>query len=365
MRKFFLPLILILFILCNPKFARAQAEVILRGRNGVYTINVCSDFYGRNYIKNEKKVVEDILKKEKVLPKNPKLLLENFTDIKIEAGENGWEVDRRSLIRDLKSAVDLSGGVITLKYNDILPKYENKDIEKCSYLRGTFRTEYAFNSDRVQNIMLATSSINGYMLDAGETFSFNKVVGKRTESRGYKIAKIIVSGEFVEGVGGGVCQASTTLYNSALISGLEIIEAHRHSLLVNYIEPSFDAMVNSESCDLKFKNTTNMPVFLFGKVDSRGVTFKVFGERKNYDIVRESVVLTEIIPKTNTVINSELELGETKVLITPKKGYKSEGYIKKVINGEVVNRTLIRKDSYLAVDGVTEIGDGEVKKENE
>ncbi len=366
MRKIFLPLIfLLLFIPLSPKFASADSQVFIRGRNGVYTINLYSDFYGRNFIKNEEKVIEDIIKKEKVLPKNARLTLENFNECKIVAGKNGWEVDKLQFLKDLKSAVDLTGGAISLKYKDILPTYDKEDIERCSYLRGEFRTEFVFNSSRVQNIMLATSAINGYMLDVGETFSFNRVVGKRTESRGYKMAKIIVGGEFVEGIGGGVCQASTTLYNSALVSGLEIVEAHRHSLLVSYVEPSFDAMVNETICDLKFKNTTSMPVFLFGKVDSRGVRFKIYGEEKRYEIVRESVVLEEIKPKTNTVVNGELAPNEIKVLISPKKGCKSEGYVKKVALGEVLSRTLLRKDTYQAVDGVTEIGDREVFEEDE
>lgn len=99
----------------------------------------------------------------------------------------------------------------------------------------------------MHNIALAAEKINGCILADGEEFSFNGRVGARTESNGFLSAPIILEGDFVEGVGGGVCQASTTVYNAALLAGMEITEQHPHSLRVGYVEPSFDAMVSGKN----------------------------------------------------------------------------------------------------------------------
>lgn len=104
----------------------------------------------------------------------------------------------------------------------------------------------------------------------GEEFSFNAAVGERTEERGYSTAKVIENGKFVEGVGGGVCQVSSTVYNCALLSGLTVTERHRHSLAVSYVEPSFDAMVSYSYADLRFYNDTGKSVFIVADADGEG-----------------------------------------------------------------------------------------------
>ena len=149
-------------------------------------------------------------------------------------------------------------GVFTARampFYDLQPK----DI----VLRATFSTDYSKSSaERKHNVGLAAKSLDNVFVDAGGEFSFNKTVGERTYKRGYKSAKIIVNGEFTEGVGGGVCQVSTTLYNAALLAGLEISEVNQHSVAVSYVAPSFDAMVNSGSADLRFINRTHNPVII-------------------------------------------------------------------------------------------------------
>ena len=118
-------------------------------------------------------------------------------------------------------------------------------------------------------------------MDINGEFSFNYTIGERTERRGYKKAKIIVGGEFVDGVGGGVCQVSTTLYNAVLLAGLKVVECHPHSLPVSYVEPSFDAMVNSGWADLKFINDTHNPVIIRARADGAKLTIQIFGEPMN------------------------------------------------------------------------------------
>jgi len=126
---------------------------------------------------------------------------------------------------------------------------------------GSYRTPLLDKSSgRTKNISLASKKINGYVIEPGESFSFNGIVGERTIQKGYKSAKVIKNGKFVEDIGGGVCQLSTTLYNAAQKAGLQVLERHHHSKKVSYVKEGRDATVDYGNLDLKFKNTLSYPV---------------------------------------------------------------------------------------------------------
>lgn len=130
------------------------------------------------------------------------------------------------------------------------------DSEKIS----TFETVLVDKQkDRLENVLLASSACNGTIIRPGEEFSFNETVGERTTKRGYKKAYIFVGKKKEKGVGGGICQVSSTIYNAALDADLEVTERHEHSQKVTYIELGKDATV-SDSLDLKFKNTLDYAV---------------------------------------------------------------------------------------------------------
>lgn len=113
---------------------------------------------------------------------------------------------------------------------------------------------------RTNNIILACEKINGTILNSGEVFSFNNTVGQRTSQAGYKSAPIFSGNKVINGIGGGICQASSTLYNATLESGLQVIERHPHSLPVKYCPPQLDATVSWGCEDFKMKNTLDRPV---------------------------------------------------------------------------------------------------------
>ncbi len=225
-------------------------------------------------------------------------------------------------------------------------------------LRAEFSTDYRkSNEERKHNIALAAKTLNDVFVDVGGEFSFNAAVGARTEKRGYKTAKIIVKGEFTEGVGGGVCQVSTTLYNAALLAGLKITEAHAHSLPVSYVKPSFDAMVNSGSADLRFINVTHNPMIIKTSADGKTLTVKIYGEPMAEKYLRKSVIKGEIEPEYTVVTDKngeypDLYLGERRIVKYGIKGVISEGYLIKTVNGKTVSTTRIRRDKYLSVGGV-------------
>ena len=200
---------------------------------------------------------------------------------------------------------------------------------------------------RCENIAVASELIDGVTLQAYGDFSFNQTVGRRTEQSGFKQAKIIVDGQYVLGVGGGVCQVSTTLYNAALLSGLVVAEYHPHSLQVGYVPPSRDAMVSSCS-DLKLYNPYGFAVRLRVTVNSGSVTAKFLGERKGYDYAIVSQVLGQTPPPAPIVKDGE----EDGILRAEKNGVKSESYLETYQNGVLVSRKRLRKDEYLAIQGI-------------
>lgn len=226
-------------------------------------------------------------------------------------------------------------------------------------LRSRFYTSYTTSTEeRKSNVKLAAKALNNVLVDVGSEFSFNRTVGPRTEKNGYKTAKIIVNGEFVDGVGGGVCQVSTTLYNAVLLAGLNVIEYHPHSLPVSYIAPSFDAMVNSGSADLKFINDTHNPIIIKTHADDSTIVIEIYGEPSPYKFSRQSVLNAEIpAPKEDEVFDEKNEYpnlyeGEKLVVRYSKSGIKSEGYLIKYKDGKAISVTKIRTDKYAATKGL-------------
>ncbi len=226
-------------------------------------------------------------------------------------------------------------------------------------VRSEFYTSYTTSSpERKNNIKLATSALDNYFLDVGAEFSFNMTVGERTEKRGYQSARIIFNGKFIDGVGGGVCQVSSTLYNAALLAGLRIIEYHPHTLPVSYVAPSFDAMVNSGSADLKFVNDTHNPVIIKAVTNDATVKITILGEPMFEKITRQSVVVGEIkAQKEEEIFDNageypDLYQGEKKVLSYSKNGLMSEGYLVKSKNGKPTSVIKIRTDKYSAMRGL-------------
>lgn len=217
---------------------------------------------------------------------------------------------------------------------------------------SSFSTSFdAGRTARVHNISLACERITGTVLAPGEEFSFNRAVGERTRANGFLDAPVIVAGEFVEGTGGGVCQASTTLMGAALRAGLRVTESRPHSLLVGYVPPSQDAMVSRYS-DLRFVNPYAVPVYLLGRTGEGRVTFEVYGLPDGKIYSPESCVLERIAPPPAEIVEGD----EEKVLRAEKAGLRSECYlVVKAADGRELGRTLFRRDRYACVQGKRQI----------
>ena len=212
-------------------------------------------------------------------------------------------------------------------------------------LNARFCTYYGDSSEnRKSNVELACRKINGLILYPEEEFSFNGQVGERTVANGFKTAYIISDGDFVEGVGGGVCQVSSTLYNCALLANLAITCANPHSLPVSYVAPSFDAMVSSGS-DFRFVNTLSAPIKIVMSANGRDLTAEIYGVDKT-TIKRRSVTLEQIPFETIEKESEDVPFGEQIVDTTGKNGIKSQGYLDYYKDGKLTKSVLIRSDYY-------------------
>mgnify|MGYP002622893240 CR=1 FL=1 len=209
------------------------------------------------------------------------------------------------------------------------------------------------------NIELACKAIDGTILLPGERFSFNGVVGPRTKAKGYMLAGAYSAGELIESYGGGVCQVSSTIYNTALYANLEIVERYNHSAVVSYVDAGRDATVSYGSQDFKFKNSRTYAIKLKASAKNGILTIEIWGipEKEEYVIELSSEVTDVIICKTKYKYDSKLGKDEEIVETIGANGAKSIAYktIKK--NGVVISKTVLSEDSYNPMTRVVRTGD--------
>lgn len=131
---------------------------------------------------------------------------------------------------------------------------------KFAYLYSSYTTNYVNNYNRTQNLIISSNAISGTIVEPGETFSFNAVVGPRTAARGYRNAPVFSGSSVVDGIGGGICQVASTMFNCALYANVGIVERHQHNQRVSYVPYGRDAAISGSSQDFCWKNTTSYPI---------------------------------------------------------------------------------------------------------
>jgi hypothetical protein len=190
--------------------------------------------------------------------------------------------------------------------------------------------------------------MNGYVLNPGDVFSFNEVVGQRTAARGYKAAGAYVGGRVVDEIGGGICQASSTLYTGVLHSNLKVVERSNHSFIITYLPLGHDATVSWGGPDFKFENDTPYPVKIEAAVEGLTLTVRLYGTKT--DELRYETEYVQLSTSAFREVHEESERvqpGETKVESTGHPGYVVEMYMLVYDgNGELAERRFISKSSY-------------------
>lgn len=326
----------------------------------VYSYPQIDVFKGELYLKGIDDVVEEIYYDSLIRPVEAEVYLKNDGKGQFEykKEKSGLGINREKTKEEILYALKIKLPSLEIPYEVISPKTTVSDLKKCTYLRGSFYTDYASSSvERKANISLAAQFLTCVKIEDGEEFSFNETVGIRSEERGFKKAKVILDGKFVDGVGGGVCQVSTTLYNALLLSGIFPTEWHRHTLKVGYVEAGFDAMVNENTSDLKFKNDTGGLIFIEAAAYKNRLIVNIYGKKNEYKYERVSIVEKIIEPdEYEIVFNKDLLYGEENVIQNAKNGLKSSSYIKIYKDGKLIKTQKLRTDVYKPIRGIKEVG---------
>lgn len=222
---------------------------------------------------------------------------------------------------------------------------------------GSYATNYNPGEvGRTKNVSLAASKVNGVILAPGENFSFNKVVGARTYENGFRDAKVYQGNEIVDGLGGGICQVSSTLYNAVLYANLEIVTRRNHSLSVAYVPLGRDATVSYGSIDFVFKNNKKYPVKLTAYAYGGRLSIAVMGIKEDDTKVElyTETIATRAFEEIEEV-DPELKPGETKIKQNGSNGYTVNTY-KVVKSGGTSNREFVSRSVYLPTNKITLIG---------
>lgn len=228
---------------------------------------------------------------------------------------------------------------------------------------GTYYTKFnVANTNRSTNVKLASDKINGTIVLPGETFSYNKTVGKRTIEAGFKEAGAYAGGKVVQEVGGGICQVSSTLYNAVLYANLEIVERYNHYFETSYVPLSRDATVSWGSVDFKFKNTRTYPIKIISTCKNGVETVSIYGipEETEYEVIIQDKRISIIERNTKYEEDDTIEKGKEVIEQTGHDGCTSEAYKLLRLDGKTVSTTLLSKDKYYPLDRIIKIGTKEV-----
>jgi len=216
-------------------------------------------------------------------------------------------------------------------------------------LLSSFSTRYdASNYPRTTNLKLAMNKLDGVVVASGETFSYNKALGKRTAEAGYREAGGYAGGRVVQTLAGGICQISSTLYDAVVYANLDIIERHNHMFLAGYVGAGKDATVVYGSLDFKFKNTRKYPIMIKTTIGNGVAKVDIYGvkEEVEYDVDIVTNVLSYTTYKTIYEEDSSLEPGQEKVTQNGMNGCKSITYKVLRLNGVEVSRKVLSSDTY-------------------
>ena len=285
-----------------------------------------------------------------------------FTD-----GTPGKAVDQEKLAADLVEAVTSGNydAVIQAEVNETAPELSEADAREQYQRLSTFTTETTANEKRNTNVKLAAQAINGTIVQPGEEFSFNKVVGPRTAEKGYQEAAAYSGGEVVQEPGGGVCQVSSTMYRVAFQSGMQITYRRSHTFEPNYVTPGQDAAISWDIPDFRFINTSKAAIGIRANYSNRKMTVSFYG----VPVLEEGITWSLESEKTDELPPPEPTYVEDPTLdpgteVTQKAGTNGSRWITyKIVskNGTVVEKTEDHAKTYKGHAAVIRRNTGSVK----
>ena len=238
----------------------------------------------------------------------------------------------------------------------ISAKYlEDKYVNK---IMAQYSTSFAGSSEgRCQNIILAASKIDGYVLNPGEKFSYNEVVGPRTEAAGFKVAHVYVGTKVVDGIGGGICQVSSALYNAVVLADLKTVTRVNHSIPVNYVPLGRDATVSYGTIDYVFQNDKSHPVSIKAAIEGTTLTVSIVGTSEmDYTVEFQTKYVSSIPYSEITTEDKTLPEGESKIIANGSNGSVYESYRVYKRDGVEFDRKFESKSRYQPISKEVAVG---------
>lgn len=223
--------------------------------------------------------IKDVSNKNNKNCVEPKVIIENDT-ISYKEGINGKLVDEKDLLNKIEISIGIKDINIDIKYNEEKPSISINDLKQVNSKISTYTTTYGSGGGRGKNVELAAKKIDDVILMPGDEFSYEKAIGDITLEAGFFYAPVISNGQLKDGVGGGVCQVSSTLYNTQLKAGILPTERRNHSKAVSYVPRGLDATLATGSIDYKFKNTHDYPIVINTKAGNGKLTIEFWSNEK-------------------------------------------------------------------------------------
>ena len=364
----------------------ANKEVVEEALNLGKKGNIVQKYKDLKDLENEPKIYE--LELEADEKKIETFITENCLEFDIEAvdsgltrqngsfsiveGNDGLEVNvekSTSLVSEfITGEWDQEDASIDLVVEVTKPKGSPEELGRVKDLLGSFTTSYSTSgTSRSENVKNGTRLINEKVLYPGDVFSVYEEVTPFTAANGYYMAGSYLNGQVVDSIGGGICQVSTTLYNTVLRAELEIVERSPHSMTVSYVDLAADAVIAGTYKDFKFRNNTDAPIYIEGYNDGKKVTFNIYGEETrpaSRTIEFKSETISTTAPPVDSVTwDSSLPAGVTKVTQSAHTGYVAKLYKYVYENGVQVSVEEVNKSTYKATPKFISIGTATISPE--
>lgn len=289
-----------------------------------------------------------------VEPENARLEMDSMKGLVVVPGRIGRIIDQSTTFKQLPQRwQDVTNKMnIAIVLEDRQPVVDEESLGNMGQLAECFTWYNVGEIDRSYNLGKATAKINTSVVLPGQVFSFNHTVGQRIVENGYRDAMVIVNGKFEPGLGGGICQVSSTLYNACLLAGMKIVERHNHALAVAYVPLGLDATVAYGIQDYRFQNNTAFPVYIKAIAGGGKLSITIYG---NLDY-KQKIGLSQVVDKV-TNFNTEYKTDAALPAGTQKFDHKGiPGYIVRSFRtyydstGKVVQTEQLALDSYIPLN---------------
>lgn len=279
----------------------------------------------------------------------------------IKGEQNGLSYDQEALKSQIKD-LDIfhPNSEIKVEFKDQSPQVTAAQLEsqQITGLLATYTTHFdPSQTARTENVRLAAKALDMATIKPGDVLSFNKIVGERTVEGGYKDAYIIVDGKFVPGLAGGICQVSTTLYNSGLLANLPVVQRSNHDLAITYAPLGQDATVAYPNLDLKFANNTGAYLLIRTKTTSNTLTIELYGKvNPGQEVLITNTTESVIQPEEQRLADETLKRGQSIVKQQGQPGYIVNSVRTVKVNGKVVSTEPLKQSVYKAMPKIVAIG---------